>query len=54
MRWDWARVGPAELLSAAGAAAPALDASGVNDGVHASGSWVSGVHFNPKGRLRVL
>ena len=47
---DWARAGAAERLSAAGAAAPAPDASGVNDGVHASGSWVSGVHFNPKGR----
>jgi hypothetical protein len=47
---DWARAGPAERLSAAGAAAPAPDASGAQDGVNATGSWVFGVHFNPKGR----
>ena len=47
---DWARAGPAERLSAAGAAAPAPDASALHEGVNATGSWVYGVHFNPKGR----
>ena len=46
---DWARAGAAERLSAAGAAAPAPDASGNHDGSNASGRWAFGVHFNPKG-----
>ena len=37
-------------MSAAGAAAPAPDASALHEGVNATGAWVYGVHFNPKGR----
>ena len=47
---DWAKAGPAERLSAAGAAAAAPDASAIHAGSDVDGRCVSGVLFNPKGR----
>ena len=47
---DWAKAGPAERLSAAGAAAAAPDASAIHAGSDVDGRFVTGVHFNPKGR----
>ena len=47
---DWAKAGPAERLSAAGAAAAAPDGSASHAGSVGDGRSAFGVHFNPKGR----
>ena len=47
---DWAKAGPAERLSAAGAAAAAPDGFAGHTGSDVDGRSAFGVHFNPKGR----
>ena len=50
---DWARAGPAERLSAAGAAAPAPDVTGIHEDVNAAGTCAFAVPFYLRGDLRV-